>query len=781
MKPFLPLLVMSLVSISLASTSLADQPDELSFTLERTVAHRGFDGTMCWVHARAGAIPAGQPGNDSQAPLVVMTLQKLLLSGSDVFYALNEIRSSDRGQSWTEPYEHASFARQVMGADPERLPTGAAIAPHLLQAGDETTVCDFAPKWHAASQRLLGLGHTVWYRDNRVMHVRPRGIAYAVYDAPAKQWAAWKTVALPAVPKFQSAGSGSVQRVDLPGGDVLIPFYFKEPSQTQYSVTVCRCRFDGHTLEYVEHGDELTVPIKRGLYEPSLTQFQGRYYLTMRNDDHGYISVSDDGLRFETPRPWTFDDDSDLGNYNTQQHWVTHSDGLYLVYTRRGANNDHVFRHRAPLFIARVDPDKLHVIRATEQILVPERGARLGNFGVVEVSPEETWVTAAEWMQPAGVEKHGSDNSVFVAKLKWNRPSAAIAATKPGDKIKPYFAPPRAWQGKLGNYKSPLEFADGTKVQTPADWSRRRAEIVSEWEGLLGKWPPLNTEPEVEILETTRRENLTQHRIRFHWTPNEQTTGYLLIPDGDGPHPAVVTVYYEPETAIGLGNANRDFAWQLARRGFVALSIGSTETSEAKTYATYYPSIENAQVEPLSMLGCAAANAWYVLASRPEVDGERIGIVGHSYGGKWAMFASCLFDKFACAAWSDPGIVFDEARPSVNYWEPWYLGYHPQPWRTRGLITKDNPARGLYPKLTAAGHDLHELHVLMAPRPFLVSGGSEDPPRRWEALNHSIAVNRLLGHENRVAMTNRPDHAPNDDSNELIYSFFEHFLLPAKH
>jgi hypothetical protein len=64
----------------------------------------------------------------------------------------------------------------------------------------------------------------------------------------------------------------------------------------------------------------------------------------------------------------------------------------------------------------------------------------------------------------------------------------------------------------------------------------------------------------------------------------------------------------------------------------------------------------------------------------------------------------------------------------------------------------------------------------MAPRPFLVSGGSEDPPERWAALNHSVAVNKLLGFENRVGMTNRPHHDPTPESNEVIYSFFEHFL-----
>ena len=74
----------------------------------------------------------------------------------------------------------------------------------------------------------------------------------------------------------------------------------------------------------------------------------------------------------------------------------------------------------------------------------------------------------------------------------------------------------------------------------------------------------------------------------------------------------------------------------------------------------------------------AAANCHTALAQMPEVDPARIGIIGLSYGGKWAMFASCLYDKFACAVWSDPGIVFDEQRPNVNYWEPWYLGYDPK-------------------------------------------------------------------------------------------------------
>lgn len=41
------------------------------------------------------------------------------------------------------------------------------------------------------------------------------------------------------------------------------------------------------------------------------------------------------------------DDGKELGSYNTQRHWLAHSVGPFLVYTRRGADNDHILRHRA--------------------------------------------------------------------------------------------------------------------------------------------------------------------------------------------------------------------------------------------------------------------------------------------------------------------------------------------------------------------------------------------------------------------------------------------------
>jgi hypothetical protein len=78
--------------------------------------------------------------------------------------------------------------------------------------------------------------------------------------------------------------------------------------------------------------------------------------------------------------------------------------------------------------MARVDPSTLKVKRDSECILVAERGARLGNFAVTEVSGNETWVTVAEWMQTWSPNivlptnnAFGSDNSVYAARILWKR------------------------------------------------------------------------------------------------------------------------------------------------------------------------------------------------------------------------------------------------------------------------------------------------------------------------------------------------------------------------
>ncbi|MGH7958189.1 MAG: dienelactone hydrolase family protein, partial [Opitutaceae bacterium] len=360
--------------------------------------------------------------------------------------------------------------------------------------------------------------------------------------------------------------------------------------------------------------------------------------------------------------------------------------------------------------------------------------------------------------------------------------------------LRSFFTPPAEYAGGFGAYASPLVFYDGRPVASPAQWPARRAEILKYWHEQMGAWPELLAKPTIRISEEQERgDGMMQHRMEIEVASGVMQHGFLLVPPESGKErrPAVLVVFYAPEVSVAYqgprpleGQAKKlmttgerakecDYALQLARRGFVTLSIG-TPGDDA-----YKPLQRGAKCQPLSYLAYIAANCHTVLAQRPEVDPARIGVMGHSYGGKWSMLASCLYEKFACAVWSDGGVVFDEVRPAVNYWEPWYLGLDAAHTRKAGLVTGANPRTGAYKNIVESGHDLHELHALMAPRPFLVSGGSEDGLGRWLPLNHAIEVNRFLGYENRVAMTNREGHSPTPDSNQQAFRFLEHFLGPV--
>ena len=347
----------------------------------------------------------------------------------------------------------------------------------------------------------------------------------------------------------------------------------------------------------------------------------------------------------------------------------------------------------------------------------------------------------------------------------------ALHAADYPENIRPLFRPAPEFVGQFGKYSSLLTFENGTVVRTAEDWRKRRAKIVADWEEKIGTWPAFLPKPNLDYLSSSNRGDFMQHRVRVQVASDLYLEGYLLVPKGAGPFPGVVVPYYDPETSVGLTtNKLRDFGSQLASRGFVALAIGSPGGNARK------PETGQAECQPLHFLGYIAANCYNALTTLTNVDPGRVAVVGHSYGGKWAMFAACFYEKFAASVWSDPGIVFDDTRSNINYWEPWYLGADPERTRAPGIPTEKNPRTGAYKRLVEQGRDLHEVQALMAPRPFLVSGGAEDPPERWHALNRINEVYALLGATNRVAMSNRPKHDPTAESNEQIYAFLEHFL-----
>jgi len=361
-------------------------------------------GSQFFTQSRGALIP-GEPAR------VMVTTQETNPAGSHGYADMFSTETADFGRTWSAPTRIDPLRRKRM---PE---------------GHDFVIGDVYPQWHAATRRVLATGKTFGFREGKTEDRGFERVSYAVYSPQADRWSELRLLDLPATDHagrpFLEPNSGCHQRVDLPNGEILLPIrYRKDPRVRYYTTIVARCRFDGEKLTYVEHGSEFTIPRERGLYEPSAAAFGGKFYLTMRADHSAFVARGDDGLAYAPFVEWKFDDGQVLGSYNTQQHWLTHNDTLYLIYTRRGANNDHVMRHRAPLFIAEVDPEKLVVRRATERILVPENNADLGaGFGVVEVNPRETWVITSE------VPTRGSRdyNHVFLARLTWAVPNRLFA------------------------------------------------------------------------------------------------------------------------------------------------------------------------------------------------------------------------------------------------------------------------------------------------------------------------------------------------------------------
>ena len=114
----------------------------------------------------------------------------------------------------------------------------------------------------------------------------------------------------------------------------------------------------------------------------------------------------------------------------------------------------------------------------------------------------------------------------------------------------------------------------------------------------------------MDVLESEAREELVQKKVRFPAAPGLEIEGYLLAPAGAKSRPAVLVVYYDPATGVGLNpkSALRDFGYQLARRGFVALSIG---------WPNKYTEEQSPSRQPLSSLAYIAANSYNALAALP--------------------------------------------------------------------------------------------------------------------------------------------------------------------
>ncbi len=376
-------------------------------SITKVTLRRNRDGSgTTWFHPRSCMV-RGTNGR----PTALMNLQEI--GGSDYFGQVHWSESVDLGKTWSQPKPIAALGRDPVEGHPGLL------------AG----VCDVTPQFHPQTGTVLALGHVVFYRGPRF--ARGDQLArYPVYAVRHKDgsWSERKILEWDDPRGAYIYTNNCGQRVVMPNGDIMMSFTFG-PEAKNRMVAGVRCSFDGEELKIIEVGPPLENKVGRGLLEPSLAKFRDRFYLTIRAEDgHGYVAVSDDGLNYQRKTAWAWDDGEPIGMSTTQQHWLSHSDGLFLVYTRKDASNAKVIRWRSPLWVARVDTDRLCLIRESEKVVLPLVGdgvnspdgvALMGNFNVTNASPNESWVTVGEWMP-----RRGARGDLLMSRIIWSKSNA---------------------------------------------------------------------------------------------------------------------------------------------------------------------------------------------------------------------------------------------------------------------------------------------------------------------------------------------------------------------
>lgn len=369
-------------------------------SIDVSIIWEGRKTGLSWFHPRVCFFP------ERDGPKCLMTCQSI--SGSDVFGPVHWSLSSDHGRFWTSPIPVPDLGR-----------TGLANG---LQEG----VCDVVPGYHPQTDTILAMGHNVYYRNETL--TAPVSGRYPVYTIRGRQgeWSARSTLQWPGGTVPATYTCGAAQRLVLDDGRILIPFSVGSEAGIPRSVCTAIYDFDGATLKVAKKGALLSLPIKRGLLEPSLALFRNRYYMTLRAEDgHGYVTASDDGLSWTDLQAWCWDDGAPLMMSTTQQRWITHSLGLFLVYTRKAEANVNVMRWRAPLYVSEVDTRTKQLIRTSERIVFPLIGdgvnnpdhvARMGNFHTANAASHESWVTVGE-----ALPNDGWRGNTLLARIKWAR------------------------------------------------------------------------------------------------------------------------------------------------------------------------------------------------------------------------------------------------------------------------------------------------------------------------------------------------------------------------
>lgn len=282
-------------------------------------------------------------------------------------------------------------------------------------------------------------------------------------------------------------------------------------------------------------------------------------------------------------------------------------------------------------------------------------------------------------------------------------------------------------------------------LKTPADVQKRQQKLRQQFIDALGGFPertPLN--PQV-----TGKIELADYRIEkvvYESRPQHHVTACLYLPTGAGPFPGVIVPC--GHSANGkAAEAYQRACILMAKNGIGVLCydpIGQGERVQLLD-PQGKPAIPGSTSEH-TMIGigallvgssCATYRIWDgirsldYLASRPEIDPQRLGCTGNSGGGTLTSYLMAVDDRIVAAA------------PScyITTLEKLFATIGPQ------------DAEQNIPGQVAFGLEHADYVTLRAPRPTLICVGTQDffnIDGAWTTYREAKLIYGILGHGERV-------------------------------
>lgn len=269
-----------------------------------------------------------------------------------------------------------------------------------------------------------------------------------------------------------------------------------------------------------------------------------------------------------------------------------------------------------------------------------------------------------------------------------------------------------------------LNFGCAVVKNTPDTGSAvNRPEILLHMQEVMGPLPSFKNLPpfDVKFIDSVKGNNNTRYNIRFTVAPGEDVSALLYLPaDKNLKLKAPAMLVLHGTDALGKmvlsgtsPKPNRAYAVELAERGYVVLAPDYPGFGDAKDYNFETDRYVSGTMKGIfNHLRCVD-----LLQSLPEVDGSKVGVLGHSLGGHNAIFAAAFDERLKVTVSSCGWTLFDfyDAGENVTKLHGGKLG----PWAQERYMPFIKTKYRLDP--AAVPFDFDEVISIIAPRAFFTN------------------------------------------------------------